>query len=251
MAIAATAAHTLGGSTTDGTVFTTASITPTASALVLIGVSGYDTTAGTAESENSPTITGACISGLQGTTHVAWATVAVPNQRMVVYAAVGTGSAGAITITWGASQQSCVWNIATFTGVDTTVGTGGVVQVQTNSSDTSATGSAFTTTLPNPLSLATNAMVGFPAQQSQNAITTVSTGYTESGGARANTSAQSMCLDLQYNLAPTILDFTTTWNGAGRNACMLVELSDVAPPPSGIMANPVISPTAVHRAANW
>ncbi len=249
MTIAVDAAHTLGGSTLDGTGFTTASITPPLGSLVLICVSGYNTTAGTAESENSPTIVGSCISGLQGTTHVAFSTIAIPNQRMVVYAAVGTGAAHTIAITWGASQQSCIWNIGTFTGVDTTVGTGGVVQVQTNSTDTASNGSAFTTTLSSPLSLPTNAIVGFPAQQSQNAITSVSSGYTELGGGRANTSSQSICLDLQYNLTPSGLGFTTTWNGAGVNACMLVELSDIAVPARAV--GPVISPTAVHRAANW
>jgi hypothetical protein len=250
MTIAVVSAQsTLGGSTTNGTVFTTASITPPLGSLVLIAVVGSATTVGTAESEASPTITGACISNLQGTTHVSWDVIATPNERMVVYAAQGTGSAGAITITWGASQTSCVWNIGVYTGVDTTVGTGGAAQVQTNNSDTLQTGAAFTTTLPNPLSIATNAMVGFPAQQSQNGINTVATGYTELGGGRANTTANALCLDQQYNLTPSGLSFTTTWSGAARCACMLVELSDTVPPPPA--PSPIISPTAMFRASNW
>ena len=129
MAIAAT--HlTTNKSETDGTGYTTASITPTANALVLVMVSAVRADGIT---YSDPTLSG------NGLTWVAIGTVKEDDaggsrRGGTLFRSMGASpSAGAITITYGASHESCAWSVAEFTGVDTTGtnGSGAVVQVVT------------------------------------------------------------------------------------------------------------------------
>jgi len=113
----------------DGTTFSTASISPTANALILVMVSAVR---GDSINYADPTLAGC------GLTWVAIGTVQVdvgPSSMRggTLFRGLGTPSPGALTFTYGVSHESCAWSVAEATGVDTTGtnGSGAVVQVVT------------------------------------------------------------------------------------------------------------------------
>ena len=113
----------------DGTTFSTASISPTANALILVMVSAVR---GDSINYADPTLAGC------GLTWVAIGTVQVdvgPSSMRggTLFRGLGTPSPGALTFTFGVSHESCAWSVAEATGVDTsgTNGSGAVVQVVT------------------------------------------------------------------------------------------------------------------------
>lgn len=126
MAIGCTS-PTAGGSDTDATSYTTASITPVADRLYLLAV--LNSRSGAAATV--PTVTGAGLTWVQVDTQ-AFASGS-PNQRCItVFRAMGSGSAGALTIDFGGvTQTGGIWQLSEFTGVATsgTDGSGAVVQV--------------------------------------------------------------------------------------------------------------------------
>lgn len=124
-AVVAATHLTTNGSATDGTTFTTASITPTGNRLVLAFV--YSASAG---SPDQPTLSG------NGITWVSVATLmnADHDVRVSLYRGmVASPSAGAVTITHTGTMLQCLWSINEFDGVDTggTNGSAAVVQSAT------------------------------------------------------------------------------------------------------------------------
>lgn len=124
-------------STTDGTSFATASISPAAGRLVLLWVACTHAT--TAEAPSS--VTG------NGLTWVQVNSVSFPTatRRLSCFRALGAApSAGAVTINFATSHQSVVWSIVEYPEVDQggTNGSGAVVQSTTN---TAAAGSTSIT----------------------------------------------------------------------------------------------------------
>lgn len=120
---------TSSSSTTDGTVFATASVSPGANRAVYVGV---QSAAG--GGALSPTVT----YGGTGLTFIQVNTVAFSSatRRITVFRALGAApTAGAITFTFGATQTSVVWNVIEFDEVDLTGtnGSGATVQSAFNS----------------------------------------------------------------------------------------------------------------------
>ena len=120
------------GSTTPGTVFVTASVDPQDNALVLVGVASKDSSGA---DPPAPTLAG------NGLTYVQVATIVYDGvggvrSRLTLFRALGASpSAGAVTITFSASQIECSWSIVHAAKVDTSGsnGSGAIVQSATGS----------------------------------------------------------------------------------------------------------------------
>lgn len=168
MAFAATN-HTTAGNDVDATSFATASITPTADALQLIGVASR-VGSGTA---NTPTVTGAGVTWVQEDT----ATSGV--LRLTVLRGLeASPSSGALTIDFaGQTQESCCWSAIEITGTST-AGTSGSDAVR-QSTIATGSGTSLTVTLA-AFEDAAHATVGFFTHAS-NENTTVGSGFTELG----------------------------------------------------------------------
>ena len=116
-------AHTSGSSSTDGTTFTTAAVTPGNNALMYVAVLSMRTTSGV----ESPTVTGT------GITYdlVTYKDVQSGTQRLSIYRAmVSSGTASAISIVHTVSHESCAWAVLQYNNVNTsgTNGSGAIVQ---------------------------------------------------------------------------------------------------------------------------
>lgn len=129
MAIARTSLTT-GSDTTNTTAYTTASISPTAGALILVAVGA------TVGSGTTPAIS---VTGL-GLTWVQVDQTVAGFRSVHLFRAMGTPTAGAITITGASQLSSCLWQVTEFTGVDTsgTNGSGAIVQSVQSSPASSA-----------------------------------------------------------------------------------------------------------------
>ncbi len=140
---------TVSGSTTDATSYATASVSPSANALVLLWVASQH-----ASSLNTvSSVTGNALTWVQVDTQ---ASTSNTTRRLSLYRALGASpSAGAITIDFGANTQTaCTWGVVQFTNVNTsgTNGSGAVVQSAKNVDGTNSA-----TTITNTLSAFENA----------------------------------------------------------------------------------------------
>lgn len=158
-------------SSTAGTTFTTASVTPTANSLqILTVVSGSSTTAIT------PTVTGC------GLTWVAIGVAAScqSGRKVNLYRAMGAApSAGVITITHSGSQANCSWRLVEFGGVNAsgTDGSGAVVQSGRISSDSGTT----TTDVSLPSAVTAGNSTYASACLNANSAMTAGVGFVEVG----------------------------------------------------------------------
>src|SRR3990167_11448563 len=114
---------TAGGSNTAATSYTTASITPSANALILASVeSNADP-----DAPNTPTLTG------NGLTWVEVVTRLDGTARMTLFRAMGSApSAGAITIDFAGQSQAngSTWIVTEFSGADTSGTNGSAAVIQ-------------------------------------------------------------------------------------------------------------------------
>ena len=119
------------GSTTPGTVFTTASVAPQGDALVLIAVASKDSSG---SDPPAPTLGGNGLTYVQAGT-IVYDGVGGVRSRLTLFRALGAApSAGVITITFGASQVECSWTVIHAAKVPTGGdGSNAVVQVATGS----------------------------------------------------------------------------------------------------------------------
>ncbi len=151
MAAPTLTALTSGKSTTDGTVFTTASITPTANSIVLLVVVGVS---GTPVHPSS-------ISGNGLTWEVIQGTFTTGKNSIIIYQAQDASpSSGVITITFAASKDSCLWSVVEFDNVH--IGEGGDNAIQTGEAFSIETG---VTSISQTLTTSANkiGMIGFSA----------------------------------------------------------------------------------------
>ena len=136
-----TAAHiTAGGAANSGqSSFTTASITPAENKLYLLVVESWLNSG----SVNEPTVTGAGLTWVKVN-----GTLDGTNQRITLFRAMGTGSAGALTIDHaGQVQILCQWHLAEFSSVITTGTNGSDAVVQSAVNNDSGTDTSITVTL--------------------------------------------------------------------------------------------------------
>lgn len=138
----AAVALTTAGDTTDRATYTTASITPTANALVLAWVRSAQVGGAPV-----PTLTGNGLTWVQVAT-VPYGTIASPVSRLTLFRAMGASpTPGAVSIAFGATQLGATWAIVELTGAEPggTAGSAAIVQSATNRVDGSP--SSFTVTL--------------------------------------------------------------------------------------------------------
>lgn len=127
MAIGVTALTSSGnGSTTDASSYVTASITPSANKLIVIGALGRQASGTPA----TPTVTGC---GLTWSQIVTNNPSAVATRRQTLLGATGSPSTDTLTIDFGGTTQSqCWWSVFELDGVDLSGGVAGaVVQTKT------------------------------------------------------------------------------------------------------------------------
>ncbi|HEB27141.1 MAG TPA: hypothetical protein ENI05_05120 [Porticoccus sp.] len=126
MAISRTALES-GFNTTDGTVFTTASFTPSANKLVLVYISARPAGRSETASLSGNGLTWVLVEGEQDTEG--------GMRYSALWRAMGASpSAGQLTITFTASMRNATWEISEFDNVDTsgTNGSGAIVQAVKN-----------------------------------------------------------------------------------------------------------------------
>ncbi len=125
--------HTLltaGSNVANQAVYTTASIAPTANALVTIAVLGHQSSAASA----SPTVTGGGMSAWVEVATITFNTVGTPLKRMSIFRAMSTSpGSGPITITFPTTESNGTWIVSQWTGVNTTGtnGSGAIGQIAT------------------------------------------------------------------------------------------------------------------------
>ena len=129
--------HTLltaGNDVPNQAVYTTASISPAANALVTIAVVGHRSTAAAAQ----PTVSGGGMSAWVEVGSIAFSTVGTPLKRMTIYRAMSASpGSGPITITFPATESNASWIVSQWTGVNTsgTNGSGAIGQTASNLAD--------------------------------------------------------------------------------------------------------------------
>jgi hypothetical protein len=129
---------TVSTSTTGATSYATASVTGRRDSLQLLAVVNSK-----ASAPDTPTASGGGLTWVQIATKT-YNTTGSPTQRITLFRALGSPTAGAITADFaGATQTGCSLYICQFHNVDTsgTNGSGAIVQNATNSAETSTSGS--------------------------------------------------------------------------------------------------------------
>ena len=214
------------GSTTDGTSFSTASVTPGSNRLVLLTVD-YTPASGTA----APTVTG---NGLT------WVEIAGGEYggagagRIVrMFRAMGASpSAGAVTMDFGAvSQGSLNWSVDEANGVDTsgTNGSGAVVQSVTSLPSTN--GLSLSLTLAALGSANNVAFGGFSHAAAETS--TVGSGFTALANRSIGTPALSLLTEYQLNV--TAVD--ASWATSTTRGAVAIEIKASAGAAPGSPAN--------------
>lgn len=134
---------TSNGSGTNATSYATASITPTANALVLCAVcselSGVPAV---------PTVTGCSLTWVEVAN--CFFDQAGTQSRLTLFRALGTPSTGTLTIDFsGVTQAGCEWSVAEFAGVDTggTNGSAAIVQSAKTTEPAAGATTSITATL--------------------------------------------------------------------------------------------------------
>ncbi len=221
-----------GGDGLNQKVYTTASISPAANALVTVAVLGRSGSA-----PITPTIAGGGMSTWAQVASVDFNTIATPASRVVVFRAMSASpGSGPITITYSSSQSNAQWLVSQWTGVDQTGSNGSGAIGQTGP----AQGNSVTT-LNVPLAAFANANnVGFGLAGAAGTVTPGS-GFTETG---EGTSGESMVIEGEWGTNKNAI--AASW--ASSNAGML-GLEIKAGTPSGPVVSPSFSSVAVSPAS--
>lgn len=198
----------------DQSSYTTASITPTANACVLVAV-GNRTNTNYVGGPNIPTLTGNGLTYVQVVTRSSGATTttSVPS-RITIFRAMGAApTSGAITIDLaGQTQTHTSWSVTEFTGADTsgTHCSGGIVQSNsTNSAIAGASTSPATVTLGSVPASANNATLSWTRLFS-NTAATVGTGFTQLSQAGDGPDGARYLAQYKLNAQTASATFTNT-----------------------------------------
>lgn len=230
-----------GGSATDATSYATASVTPASGILVLCGIV-HERTGATPSAATS--VTGASISGAVKIATVAFLTLASPTALVEIWAALGTGSAGAITFSYGVETQiGAAWAVTTVSNVDTSKGTLGVLQSVVGSNNAAT-------------SFVTAALAAFKSPENPafavvgtnvNAAITSGGGWAQIGDVGATTPAQR--IHTQY----TSWEPTSAPNATGSSSSAgMIALELAGNTVNGPLLLPsLILPQSVSRAGIW
>lgn len=185
MPVSAFAANLTSGVTTaTQTAFSTASITPTANACVLLSFGSRDGANPVGGPADPTSIAGNGLTWVKVVSRSSGLVDATSNAsgRIWVYRAMGASpTAGAITITWAAAQTHASWDVTEYTGVDTsgTNCSGAIVQsAGNNSAAQGSQASPATVTMGSAPSSASNTTHAF-TRYAVNVAMTPGTGYTQ------------------------------------------------------------------------
>jgi hypothetical protein len=216
--------------TASATSASTASVTPTASRLVLAGFYVNNTLTGT------PTCAG---NGLTWV-NVADVTFGDGTRRLLVYRAMGASpSAGAITITRANSDtwDNVAWSVAEFDGVDTTGtnGSGAIVNVET--------GNSSPVTDPFTLAFSPAMTSGNGAFSFWSIVGGAYPGTARSGWTEIHDTGVSGTLQVESQfIGTTDTDAGVNFNasGGGHSLGVAIELKSGSPPPTSTVLTALV-----------
>jgi Invasin, domain 3/Calcineurin-like phosphoesterase len=169
--------HTLltsGNGTDNVKVYTTASISPAANALITVAVLGHRASAASA----APTLTGGGMTSWSQVASVAFDSVGGPLKRLTVYRALSSApGSGPITITFPSTLSNAQWIVSQWSGVDATGtnGAGAIVQSVSVSGDRV---SGLTATLA-PLGAPHHVAYGVVGVNGNGLVVSPGAGFTE------------------------------------------------------------------------
>jgi len=243
-------ALTSGGDTTAATSYATASITPGANRLVLLAVAGNLT--GTAAAPTS--VTGNGLTWVQ-VGHVEYDTSGT-HYGFTLFRALGASpSSGAVTITYAASQGSCVWSVLEFDGVDTsgTNGSGAIVQAVSHPVTPPSSAATSDSTTLSAFGSASNCGVGFYTWEA-NEQGTAGSGLTKLPSTNPGIAGPSQAVMSEYgiNQATIAGSWTTSaqWGSfavevkaSGNTLCNagVATVAVSAPTPTAATGSPIIT----------
>lgn len=205
------ASLTSGSSTANQTSYTTASITPTGSRLVIVSV----TNAG--DDGVAPTLSGNGLTWAQIDTQ----TFDVIGKRLTVFRSMGASpSTGAITIDFaGNTQAGCAWSVFEFDGIDTG-GTNGSAAV--GDTDKAEVLLATSITLSLSFASASNGACGAFAID-DNVAMTPDPNFAEIHEVQVNDGADSMTNETQW-IATNETSPSVSWTGNLQGAGIAFEI---------------------------
>lgn len=201
-----------GGSATDGTVFTTGSITFVTGRLYLLATSGptgfnlaAPTAAGTTSTDAWTSIRGQVLQGSNGRIHTF---------RYVP----GSDHSETVTITFGVTQATCRWVVLEVTGADATGANGANAIVQS----ASAQGTAPTAVTLASFGNASNAVIGFHTCTGAVSFTVDATpvGYAE----LADGTSETLTMAAQWNTGEDT-SVAGTWSSANNSGSVAMEIA--------------------------
>ncbi|MDQ2995457.1 MAG: hypothetical protein M3R61_00155 [Chloroflexota bacterium] len=216
--------------------YATASITPTANALVLIAVENQ--LSGT---PTIPTVTGCGLTWVQISTCLFDNTFT--QARITVFRTLGASpTTGTLTIDFGGVAQSCAgWTVDQFTGVDTTGtdGSGAIVQSAKTAEPAAAATTSVTATLGSAITSGNAAWTAASWEASETG--TAEAGWTALG--EGTHASPPDTVKSSWRNASDDNSATTSWTTSALAGAIIVEIKDGA-------AAPVLAPrmmTSLYR----
>lgn len=227
---------TSGSSIVSGTSFATASVTPTANALI---IATFTPRNGASTNPGSMSVTG------NGLTWVSIGSVNFDNasssrRTMQMFRALGAApSTGVITFTTAETDTGGTWTVDQFTGVDTsgTNGSGAVVQFATNS-DPSATVATLTVTLA-AFGSVNNGTYGVFCNTDGTSTTTAGSGFSKVSDIGDSNAAVSQRQTSEFNSAnDTSVDITFSTTAELGGIAIEIKASTTVTPVTFITYKP-------------
>lgn len=196
LAAVACSVLTQSNSTTNDTSYATASITPSANALVLLATLASRNTADACTDNDVSSVSGNGLTWVK-IDNQCFSTAGIPTQTIELWRSMGASpSTGAVTISFGGSTQlNAAWAVLECTGADTsgTNGSGAVVQSAKN---TAEPGTSVTATLA-AFGSANNATLGVFGAADNLAITPGS-GFSELAEQQVSDSGNDGTLQVEF-----------------------------------------------------
>jgi invasin-like protein/calcineurin-like phosphoesterase family protein len=214
-----TIVHTLltsGNGTVNGTVFTTASISPAPNTLVTVAVLGHRSPS----APNAPTLSGGGMTTWTQVASITFDNLTTSLKRLTIYRAMSpTPGSGPLTITFPNNVSNSQWIVSQWSGVDQsgTNGAGAIAQTATNRADAV---SNLTATLA-PFGSASNVAYGVVAVNGGGLVVTPGTGFIEIA---EHTSGEAAKAVLEAERAADDNTVAASWTGGLNGAILGVEL---------------------------
>lgn len=205
-------------SDTDATSYETASISPTTSRLLLLAVESLTDISAT---PTIPTATGCGLTWQQVAT-VAYDTGSTQRGRLTILRAMGSPSSGAVTISFGQTQASCVWSIDEFADVATDCTNGVRAVVQSSTGESSGT-DAPSVSLLSFGDATNNATYGAFSKQGNPSGFTQGGGFTLLGNATSTTPRTRLSTEWKLG-EDTVVDGSTSGN-TSPGGCIAIEIA--------------------------